>query len=74
MNNIKEILFVCVFTSACTIAIIAGITYSVIYAKTNPDVWFSYSSNDCVRVVNYREGDNYTCDNLPGRFYHVWVD
>lgn len=70
MNNIKEILFV----GVCTIAIVAGITYSVNSALALPDVWFSYSSNDCVRVVNYREGDNYTCDNLPGRFYHVWVD
>ena len=70
MNNIKEILFV----SVCTIAIVAGITHSVNSALALPDVWFSYSSNECVKVVNYLEDDNYTCDNLPGRFYHVWVN
>lgn len=36
-----------------------------------PDVHFSYSSGECVKVVNY--GTNYTCENYPEKFHHVWV-
>ena len=40
-------------------------------AKT-PDVHISHSTNECVKVINY--GDtNYTCDNLPSKYNHVWV-
>ena len=58
-----------------TIGIIAGfMCYAFLTAASLPDVWFSYSSGDCVKVLNYVEGDNYTCENLPSRFYHVWVE
>ena len=39
-----------------------------------PDVWFSYSTDECVKVVNYVEGDNYSCENMPSKFNHVWVE
>ena len=38
-----------------------------------PDVQFSYSTDQCVKVLNYVEGDNYNCENLPPKFNHVWV-
>lgn len=38
-----------------------------------PDVHFSYSTDECVKVLNYAEGDNYSCENLPSKFNHVWV-
>lgn len=38
---------------------------------TMPDVYFSYSTNECVKVINY--GTDYTCENLPEKFNHVWV-
>lgn len=38
-----------------------------------PDVWYSYSSGECVKVLNYAEDDNYSCENLPRKFNHVWV-
>jgi hypothetical protein len=42
-------------------------------AMDMPDVKFSYSSNMCVEVVNY--GDtNYSCENLPSKFNHIWVE
>ena len=25
-----------------------------------PDVWYSYATGECVQVLNYAEGDNYT--------------
>lgn len=38
-----------------------------------PDVWYSYSSGECVKVLNYAKDDNYSCENLPRKFNHVWV-
>ncbi len=43
------------------------------YAMSIPDVQFSYSTDQCVKVLNYVEGDNYNCENLPPKFNHVWV-
>ena len=37
-----------------------------------PDVLFSYSTNECVEVVNYTD-EVFSCDNYPTRFNHVWV-
>ena len=52
---------------------IAIFAYSVVYAMTLPDVWFSYSTGECVNVLNYKETDTYSCENLPEKFNHVWV-
>ena len=41
-----------------------------------PDVWISYSTHECVQVLNYTENDaieNYSCNNLPSKYNHVWV-
>lgn len=41
-----------------------------------PDVWISYSTNECVLVLNYTENDaieNYSCNNLPSKYNYVWV-
>ena len=38
-----------------------------------PDVQFSYSTNECVKVLNYVDGENYSCENMPTKFNHVWV-
>ena len=37
-----------------------------------PDVHFSYATNECVEVVNYTD-EQFTCDNYPTKFNHVWV-
>jgi len=58
-----------------TVSVIAGSTllaYGLITAAEMPDVHVSYSSGQCVEVVNY--GTDYTCDNLPTRFHHMWVE
>tara|TARA_R110000796_G_scaffold158021_1_gene274749 strand:+ start:59 stop:283 length:225 start_codon:yes stop_codon:yes gene_type:complete len=38
-----------------------------------PDVHYSNSTGDCVRVLNYAENDRYSCDNLPSKYNKVWV-
>jgi len=50
-----------------------GFTYAMLTAAALPDVWFSYETQECVKVLNYEEDDNYSCENLPPRYYHVWV-
>ena len=37
-----------------------------------PDVHFSYSTGECVNVVNYTD-EVFTCENYPNKFHHVWV-
>lgn len=51
-----------------------GFTYAMLSAAGLPDVHFSYSTDECVKVLNYVEGDNYSCENLPSKFNHVWVE
>ena len=53
-----------------------GVAYSAFYAidkaAAMPDVWFSYSSKECVKVVNYTD-EIFSCESLPTKFNHVWV-
>ena len=42
-----------------------------------PDVHVSYSTKECVEVVNYGSvlfGEtDYSCENMPSRYNHVWA-
>ena len=38
-----------------------------------PDVHVSNSSQECVEVINFAPEDNYSCENLPEIYNHVWV-
>jgi hypothetical protein len=46
--------------------------YAIDKAAAMPDVWFSYSTNECVKVVNYTD-EIFACESLPAKFNHVWV-
>lgn len=61
-----------IFVFICLMAIGGGMLWAVATAVSLPDVYFSYSTNECVKVVNY--GTEYSCENLPKRFYHIWVE
>ena len=63
-------------------AIVAGLVGAIVlvvavnYLESvldQPDVHFSNSTGECVKVLNYAENDLYSCDNLPKRYNHVWV-
>lgn len=43
------------------------------FALNIPEVHTSNSTQECVTVVNYKEGDSYNCENLPPKYSHVWV-
>jgi hypothetical protein len=62
------------FVIFASISIATMLWIAVENAVSLPDVWFSYATNDCVKVVNYKEGHNYSCELLPNRFNHVWVE
>lgn len=43
-------------------------------AMSMPDVHFSYATDECVEVINYDSRFDYTCENYPQKFNHVWVE
>ena len=55
---------------------IAIAVLTLVYVGDNildqPDVHFSNSTGECVKVINYGD-DEYSCDNMPKRYNHVWV-
>lgn len=52
----------------------AFFVYVCLASLDMPDVWYSYSTGECVKVLNYAEDDNYSCEDLPRKFNHVWVE
>ena len=52
---------------------IAGLWAALDAALSLPDVQYSYKTNECITVLNYADSDNYSCENLPSKFNHVWV-
>ena len=60
------------FTIAFATPLVAGLAFAMNSALSMPDVHISYSTGECVKVVNYTD-DNYTCDNYPSKFNHVWA-
>ncbi len=55
-------------------AIVLGVAVNYVESVLDqPDVHFSNSTGECVKVLNYAEGDLYSCDDLPKRYNHVWV-
>ena len=56
------------------ILLAASAVYAFNYAIMIPDVYFSYSKDQCIQVVNYSLEDKYSCENLPTKFNHIWVE
>jgi bacteriorhodopsin len=67
-NNMKR----AIFSVAMILPLAAGLAYAMSTALAMPDVHVSYETNQCVKVVNYAD-TNYTCENYPSKFNHVWV-
>ena len=38
-----------------------------------PDVHVSNATGECVKVINYDQRFDYTCENYPEKYNHVWV-
>ena len=61
-----------VFTIAGAGVLVAGLAYAMASASAMPDVHVSYATDECVKVVNYTD-EIFSCENLPTKFNHVWV-
>ena len=56
-----------VLASTLAMAAFAGNTF-----LSTPDVYFSYATDACVKVINYTD-EQFDCSNYPSKFNHVWV-
>ncbi len=61
------------FTYTIISCIIVVLVYSLTSLPALPQVRVSHSTGECVEVINYDKRFNYTCETLPGRYEHVWV-
>jgi hypothetical protein len=61
-----------IFNATVIVAVTVGGFFALDAVLSIPDVYFSYSTNECVEVINYSD-DNYSCENMPSKFNHVWV-
>ena len=61
-----------ILTSVLVAGVVAMAAYAGNEALKMPDVHFSYSTDKCVKVVNYTD-EEFDCTNYPTKFNHVWV-
>ena len=60
-----------VLSTVAVLGFPAVIVWMFIQATDTPDVIFSYSSKQCVRV-DYPDGTHGDCSKLPKKFNFVW--
>lgn len=60
-----------VLSTAAVLGFPAVIVWMFIQATDTPDVIFSYSSKQCVRV-DYPDGTHGDCSRLPKKFNFIW--
>ena len=61
-------------TTSLLIAASIVIVFTVIIEMMSiPDVHVSYSTNECVKVINYAYEHKYSCEDMPEKFNHIWV-
>jgi len=41
-------------------------------AMSVPDMHVSHTTGECVKVINYAD-TNYSCENQPQKYNHIWV-
>ena len=55
-----------------SLCLLVCVIYLILRALDTPEVEYSWSTKQCVRVV-YMDGKTTNCDVLPDRFDKVWV-
>jgi len=60
------------FTLGMAAPLVGLLGFVVLDATAMPDVHVSYSTGECVKVVNYTD-EQFDCSNYPSKFNHVWV-
>ena len=61
-----------VLSTVAVLGFPAMIVWMFVQATDTPDVIFSYSSKQCVRV-DYPDGTHGDCSKLPKRFNFIWI-
>lgn len=62
------------FSATLAVALlVSGFAYALVTAARMPDVHVSYSTGECVRVINYAD-TNYSCEDQPQKYNHIWVN
>ena len=54
------------------VSIVSLAVIGVNYAASIPDMEVSYSTGECVKVINYADTE-YSCENQPQKYNHIWV-
>ena len=60
-----------VLSTVAVLGFPAVIIWMFVQATDTPDVIFSYSSKECVRV-DYPDGTHGDCSKLPKKFNFIW--
>ena len=60
-----------VLSTVAVLGFPAVVVWMFIQATDTPDVIFSYSSKECVRV-DYPDGTHGDCGKLPKKFNFIW--
>lgn len=60
-----------VLSTVAVLGFPAVVVWMFVQATDTPDVIFSYSSKECVRV-DYPDGTHGDCSKLPRKFNFVW--
>lgn len=67
-NNVYKVLG-CLFMAG----IFGALVLSIIQYDNLPEVRVSNETQECVEVINNDERFDYTCEMLPSKYHHVWV-
>ena len=62
-----------IFQGLVIAVLLSGFVYLCLESLSMPDVLFSYTTDECVKVINYDKEDQFSCENLPTKFNHVWI-
>ena len=61
-----------VINGVLLVSIVSLAVLGVNYAASIPDMEVSYSTGECVRVINYTDTE-YSCERQPQKYNHIWV-
>ena len=62
-----------IFVVFCLVVILTMFAVAFNKAMALPTVYFSWSTGECTAVDNYTDTE-YTCEKLPKRYYHTYVE
>ena len=69
MNKLAEYVAIAIVTAL----FVGSFGYDINSGSLMPDVYVSHSCGECLKVVNYDERFEYTCENYPSKYNHIWI-